>query len=127
MNLIRKHLKSKKGFTLIELLIVVLIIGVLAAIAVPKFANSSNAAKIAKIQADLRTLDSASMLYQVSNGTVPTILLAEGNLASTVTPPTSVTFNAAATGCANAATYSIDATSGRAYLTANTCTSDVVR
>jgi prepilin-type N-terminal cleavage/methylation domain-containing protein len=47
---------KKKGFTLIELLIVVVIIGILAAIAIPKFANTKEKAYVASMKADLRNL-----------------------------------------------------------------------
>lgn len=47
---------SNKGFTLIELLIVVVIIGILAAIAIPKFANSKEKAVLAGMKSDLRNI-----------------------------------------------------------------------
>ncbi len=54
---------TKKGFTLIELLIVVVIIGILAAIAIPKFANTKQKAYIAAMKTDLRNLATAEEGY----------------------------------------------------------------
>jgi type IV pilus assembly protein PilA len=53
----------KKGFTLIELLIVVVIIGILAAIAIPKFANTKEKAYVASMKSDLRNLITAQEAY----------------------------------------------------------------
>jgi type IV pilus assembly protein PilA len=60
-------MKNKKGFTLIELLIVVVIIGILAAIAIPKFANTKEKAYIATMKADLRNLITAQEAYFADN------------------------------------------------------------
>jgi type II secretion system protein G len=54
---------NRKGFTLIELLIVVVIIGILAAIAIPKFANTKDKAYIASMKSDLRNLVTAEEAY----------------------------------------------------------------
>jgi type IV pilus assembly protein PilA len=56
-------LKLRKGFTLIELLIVVVIIGILAAIAIPKFANTKSKAYITAMKSDLRNLVTAEEAY----------------------------------------------------------------
>ena len=54
---------NRKGFTLIELLIVVVIIGILAAIAIPKFANTKEKAYLASMKSDLRNLITAEEAY----------------------------------------------------------------
>src|SRR5256885_12558966 len=54
---------NRKGFTLIELLIVVVIIGILAAIAIPKFANTKEKAYLTAMKSDLRNLVTAEEAF----------------------------------------------------------------
>ncbi len=66
--------QNRKGFTLIELLIVVVIIGILAAIAIPKFANTKQKAYVATLKTDLRNLVTAEEAYFADNTTYTTAL-----------------------------------------------------
>lgn len=66
-----KSLKSNKGFTLIELVVVIAILGILAGIAIPRFMDATATARGAKIVADLRTIDSAIMVYNAKTGAFP--------------------------------------------------------
>jgi prepilin-type N-terminal cleavage/methylation domain-containing protein len=68
---------SRKGFTLIELLIVVVIIGILAAIAIPKFANTKEKAYVSAMKSDLRNLAAAEEAYFADEPSYTTTL---GNL-----------------------------------------------
>ena len=54
---------NRRGFTLIELLIVVVIIGILASIAIPKFAATKDKAKMATVRADLKNIMTAQEAY----------------------------------------------------------------
>lgn len=60
--------RKYNAFTLIELLIVVAIIGILAAIAVPNFLNAQIRAKIARVQSDQNAYSTAMDMYQLDNG-----------------------------------------------------------
>jgi general secretion pathway protein G len=71
MRYLKKQLWNVNGFTLVELMVVIAILGVLAAIAVPKVAGSISSAKTAKLQADLHTIATAIALYEADNGKLP--------------------------------------------------------
>ena len=64
--------RSRRAFTLIELLIVVVIIGILAAIAIPKFANTKGKANAAALKTDLRNLSTAEEAYFFENSAYTT-------------------------------------------------------
>ncbi|MCL2297085.1 MAG: type II secretion system major pseudopilin GspG [Proteobacteria bacterium] len=74
-----------RGFTLIEIMVVIVILGVLAALIVPKFMDRPDEARITAAQTDIRTLMNALKLYRLDNQRYPTT---EQGLNALVTRPT---------------------------------------
>jgi len=70
---------SRRGFTLIELLIVVVIIGILAAIAIPKFVNTKEKTYLGAMKSDLRNLATAEEAFFYDSSYYTTSLLAMNN------------------------------------------------
>jgi len=71
--------KSQRGFTLIELLIVVVIIGIIASIAIPKFVNTKEKAYIGAMKSDLRNLATAEEAFFYDSSAYTTSLAALNN------------------------------------------------
>lgn len=61
-----------RAFTLIEIMVVIVILGLLATLVVPKIIGRSDQAKVVKAQQDIMALESALELYKLDNGTYPT-------------------------------------------------------
>jgi general secretion pathway protein G len=67
----RKH---ARGFTLVEILIVVIILGILAAIVIPQFTNASNNARTSSVQSTLQSIRSQIELYKIQHNDTPPAL-----------------------------------------------------
>ena len=103
---------NQRGFATLEVILMVMVIGILASIAVPRFTSVTTAANTAKIQADLSTIDTAIAIYVMEKGTstAPTMTLLEPYLqdADNIKPPTGQAYvNGTATDISATAKYEI--------------------
>jgi general secretion pathway protein G len=85
MKKIRQKKNSQSGFTLIELMVVIVILGILAAIIIPRFMGEPDKAKQAAAQTQIGMLETALKIYKLHNGTYPTT---EQGLKALVEAPT---------------------------------------
>lgn len=77
--------RTRKGFTLIELLIVVVIIGILAAIAIPKFADTKKKAYVTAMKSDLKNMVSSAEAFFSDNDTYAGYTAPTGSAGVTIT------------------------------------------
>ena len=110
---------TRKGFTLIELLIVVVIIGILAAIAIPKFANTKSKAYITAMKSDLRNLVSAQESFFSDSSRYTSSLTSLGFKNSTGTIAPSITVGSGYWTATNAHTQLTATSCGIAVNTTN--------
>ena len=114
---------NQKGFATLEVILMVTVIGILAAIAVPRFTDVTTKANTAKIQSDLATLDSAIQLYYMEKGEYPDEISKLSDYVNDVTnlkPPTGSAFIEGTATKINATSYALDKTNNRATLDSNT-------
>lgn len=67
-----KSLRLSSGFTLIEVMVVIVILGILAAVIVPKIMSRPEQARLVKVKQDILAIQSALDLYKLDNGRYPT-------------------------------------------------------
>lgn len=82
----RTRLRNQDGFTLIEIMVVIMIIGLLALMVVPRLRGVADRAKTTKAQADIQELKQALDRYYLDNGSYPTT---DQGLMALISPPTS--------------------------------------
>ena len=80
-------MRAKSGFTLVEILIVVVILGILAAIVIPQFTDASTEAKTSSLMSDLQTMRSQIALYKIQHNDDPPSL---ANIVAQLTGTTDV-------------------------------------
>lgn len=126
MNVHKRH-HLNRGFTLIELVIVIVIIGILAAVAITKYSDLTSSAKSAAMDANTGAVRSGYAVYLASNAGVPPTVT---QLATTVQAGGGVTPTAAATGVqftVSGTTYTVLTYTDSSCATATTAVTDSVQ
>jgi type IV pilus assembly protein PilA len=100
-------LRKAKGFTLVELMVVIVIVGILAAVAIPKFMDASHKAKASEFPTNLTAIYTGQTAYIAERGSFATGLQPLKDSAGVDVASTSKWFNYATTG--NATTFSATA------------------
>ena len=113
---------NQKGFATLEVIMMVVVIGILATIAVPRFTDVTTKANTAKIQSDLSTIDTAIQMYYMDKGEYAATIkaLVDANyLMDEPTPPTGSVFIKGKTAqkIPDDATYKLTDSNQRAALT----------
>jgi general secretion pathway protein G len=72
------RLRSGRAFTLVEILIVVIILGILAAIVIPQFANASEDARLSNMRTQMQTMKGCIELYRIEHRDTPPLLITDG-------------------------------------------------
>ena len=83
---------NQKGFATLEVILMVVVLGILATVAVPRFTDITTKANTAKVQADMATINSASAVYEMEKGSTPAnvaALVSAGYLQAEPPAPTS--------------------------------------
>ena len=122
--------KGRRGFTLIELIIVIVIIGILSVVAIPKYFVNIKKAEKAKVLTHLNSVREAIMGYYSANGALPTvtgggsiIVTVEGDAVMTTQVPTGYSFAKSTITAAaiNGCTYRMDVNTGVPAVTGTGC------
>lgn len=87
MRWMRSKKRGERGFTLIELMIVIVIIGILAAIAIPRFIGAQDRARIGAAKSELNAVRQALSMYEMDHATYPTSATSWDDLRSQLVDP----------------------------------------
>lgn len=115
---------NQRGFATLEVILMVVIVGILATVAVPRFTDVTTKANTAKIQSDLTTIDTAIQIYYMEKGAYPSnvkALVDDNYIMDEPKPPTGEAFIGKDSKLSITETsYSIDTTKHRAILHSKT-------